>query len=137
MVYAQAYSFYQPALLTLRAKAHTAYARRHPNSNDRTIELELALRLSGDRPVIDSMAKRITLADSPAFQDVHPAIVQYLEELGPSGGVTPWAVEGEYHAKHQESLGSVELFEPFIGVPSSNAVGESWQFYLARLGLPI
>ena len=77
-------------MLTLREKARAAYTQRHLSSNDRTLELELALRLSGDRPIIDSTAKRAALAESPAFQDVHPAIVQYLEELGPSGRATPW-----------------------------------------------
>jgi hypothetical protein len=83
--------------LKLRERARQSYSRRHREPNEQVLGLELALRLSGDASILGAKKKSATaLADSPGFQDAHPAIIGYLEEFGPiSGIVTPAVVEVE------------------------------------------
>ena len=103
--------------MRLREKARGSY--NHPNreTHERALNLELALRLSGDTPVLDSTKKStISLADSPAFRDVHPVIIGYLEEFGPlSGIVTPARVEGEQQEQAEDNTCAGEPWQTYLG----------------------
>lgn len=105
----------------LREAARKAYSRPYGESNEQALGLELALRLSGDTPVLNSTKKpTMALADSPAFRNAHPAVVGYLEEFGPvSGFVTPAEVEEERQASGKGTL------------PVQDE--EAWQVYLGSM----
>lgn len=105
----------------LRETAQKAYSRLHSEPNEQALGLELALRLSGDTAVLNSKKKpTMALADTPAFQDAHPAVVSYLEEFGPiSGFVTPAGVEEERQASGKGTLSVQDE--------------EAWQVYLGSV----
>ena len=84
------------SLLKLREEARASYNSRHLSSHSQPSALELALRLSGDKSLLDN-TRSMTLAEPPAFQEAHPAIIAYLDEFGQSSG-TDTPVEGEIPA---------------------------------------
>ena len=99
--------------------------RRHRDPTEQALSLELALRLSGQTPLLDSEVKPAPpLADSAAFRDVHPAIIGYLEEFGPvSGIVTP---VGEQKVS-DEGVRSIPVSLP---ITHPHTLEEPWQLYL-------
>ena len=102
--------------MNLREKAREAYNRPRV-TNEQAFGLELALRLSGDKPLLDSKKSSISLADSPSFLEAHSSIVGWLDEFyNPSGFVTPVRVDVGYLGAANE---------------------ETWQSYSSRIGLPM
>ena len=122
--------------MNLRDGAREAYIQPNAESSNQALGRELAQRLSGDKALLCN-TKRIVvpLAESPAFREVHPAIVKFLEEFGQySGAVTPVLFE----AGQPESIdqpGHIRDSSTRLGLLPSYAEEEPWQAYLASRGL--